>query len=104
MSELGEVGASNAIVMNLETAILGISILMFAFGLHYGVTRDKGWKVGTIIMLVGGICMIGGGIFPCDPGCVSVSFVWYFTRDCVYDRFFSCNICTVCIITTIQKF
>ena len=75
MSELGEVGAPNAIIMNLATAILGISILLFAFMLHYGISGNNGWKVGPIILLIGGICMIGGGIFPCDPGCVPVSFV-----------------------------
>lgn len=75
MSELGEVGAPNASVMNLATAILGISILLFAFGSHYGISREKGWKVGPIIMVVGGICMMSGGIFPCDPGCVPVSLV-----------------------------
>ena len=74
MSELGEVGAPNAIFMNVATAILGISILLFAFGLH-GIARGTSGKVGSSIMLVGGICMVGGGIFPCDPGCVPVSFI-----------------------------
>ena len=74
MSELGEVGAPNAIIMNLATVILGLSILSFAFGLHYGIYRER-WKVGSIIMLVGGICMIRGGVFPCDPGCVPVSLI-----------------------------
>jgi hypothetical membrane protein len=74
MSELGEVGAPNAIFMNLATAILGVSILMFALGL-YGIARGTSGRVGSIIMLIGGICMIGGGIFPCDPGCVPVSFI-----------------------------
>ena len=74
MSELGEVGAPNAVIMNLATAILGISILMFAFGLHYGLTSGKRWKAGPILMMVAGICMVAGGIFPCDPGCVPVSF------------------------------
>jgi hypothetical membrane protein len=74
MSELGEVGAPNAIFMNVATAILGILILLFAFGL-YGIARGTSGKVGSSIMLVGGICMVGGGIFPCDLGCVPVSFI-----------------------------
>ncbi len=74
MSELGEVGAPNAVFMNLATAILGISILTFALGL-YNIARGTSGKIGSIITLVGGICMIGGGIFPCDPGCEPVSFI-----------------------------
>jgi hypothetical membrane protein len=74
MSELGETGAPTAIFMNLVTAILGISILLFALGL-YSIAHGTSGKVGSIIMLIGGICMIGGGIFPCDPGCEPVSFI-----------------------------
>jgi len=74
MSELGEVGTPNGVIMNLITAILGISILMFAFSLHYGLTKGRELKGGFILTMVAGICMVLGGIFPCDPGCVPVSF------------------------------
>lgn len=77
ISQLGVAGEPNAIVMRAVTSILGVSIIMFAFGLHLGVNRKKDWGVGSIgplLVLVAGICMVAGGIFPCDPGCVPVSF------------------------------
>jgi len=74
MSELGEAGAPNGVIMNIATAILGISILLFAFSLLYELAKGTALKIGFILTLVAGICMIGGGIFLCDPGCVPVSF------------------------------
>ena len=74
MSELGEVGVPNGVIMNRATAILGISILLFAFGLLHGLTKGTALKIGFILTAVAGTCMIGGGIFPCDPGCVPVTF------------------------------
>ncbi len=75
MSELGETGGSNAIIMNTAGfALLGILMIAFAFGLHRGISEGKGSKIGPALIAISGVAVVGAGIFPCDPGCVNESF------------------------------
>jgi len=76
MSELGEVGAPNAIIMNtVGFPLLGLLMIAFAFGLHRGISEGRGSKTGPALVAVSGAGLVMTGIFPCDPGCVDVSFV-----------------------------
>lgn len=76
MSELGEFGASNAIIMNTAGfTLLGLMMIIFAFGLHRGINEGKGSKIGPALVAVSGSGLVLSGIFPCDPGCVDVSMV-----------------------------
>jgi hypothetical membrane protein len=75
MSELGEAGSQNAVVMNtLGTPLLGASIILFALALKIGLEKIRATQYGSIVVLIGGICLVLGGIFPCDPGCIPVTF------------------------------
>ena len=74
-SELGEIGAPNAIVMNtLGTPILGVSVILFSLALKQVLERTRTSQSGVLVVLIGGICLILGGLFPCDPGCIPVTF------------------------------
>jgi len=76
MSEFGEVGAPNAIVMNAAGFILlGLLMIAFTFGLHRGISKGKGSKIGPALLAVTGVGLVGAGIFPCDPGCVDESLI-----------------------------
>ena len=75
LSELGEIGAPNAIVMNtLGTPILGVSVVLFSLALNQVLERTRISLGGVLVILLGGICLILGGLFPCDPGCIPVTF------------------------------
>ena len=75
VSELGAIGAPNAIIMNIAGfSLLGILIIAFAPGLHFGINEGKGSKIGPGLLAVSGAGFIALGFFPCDSGCVNVSF------------------------------
>jgi len=69
VSELGETGAPNAIVMDGVFISVGILVIAFSIGLHKGINEGRGSKVGPAFLVILGIAVIGGGLFPCDPGC-----------------------------------
>ena len=69
-SELGELGAPNASVMNTMFIVFGLLTVAFAFGLHRGVNGGRGSRIGpTLVAVFGAVAGVGGGLFPCDPGC-----------------------------------
>jgi len=69
LSELGEIGAPNAIIMNGVFISVGILLIAFSIGLHLGINEGRGSKAGPVFLVILGITVIGGGLFPCDPGC-----------------------------------
>jgi len=76
MSELGEVGEPNAIVMNtMGFPLLGLLLIAFAIGLHRGISEGKGSILGSSLVMLSGVGLIGSGIFPCDQGCVDVTII-----------------------------
>ena len=76
MSELGEVGAPNAIIINTAGfPLLGLLMIAFSFGLHRGISEGKGSKIGPALVALSGAALVITGIFTCDPGCVDVSMV-----------------------------
>lgn len=69
ISELGQIGATNAVVQNVNFAILGILLLIFSVGLHRGIT--KGSILGPLLLAIFAIVsLLGNAIFACDPGCL----------------------------------
>ena len=78
MSELGEVGSLNAVLMNtFGFPLLGLFLLTFSLGLHRGVIEGKGAKIGPSLIAVSGIGLILTGVIQCDPGCIDVSLTGY---------------------------
>ena len=74
MSELGEVGAPNAIAFNMAAYfLLGLLMIAFAFGLHRGISEGKGSKLVPILIAVSGVGWVGASFFRCDAGCVNES-------------------------------
>ncbi|NYT00478.1 MAG: DUF998 domain-containing protein [Methanocellales archaeon] len=75
MSELGEVGGPNAIIMNTAGfMLLGFFIIAFAFGLHRGMNEGEGSKVGPALIAMSGIGWIAVGLFHVDPKSAEISF------------------------------
>jgi len=75
ISELGAVGAPNAMIMNLAGfSLLGILTIAFSFGLYLNMKDGISSKIGLAFLVVSGVGQIAVGFFPCDPGCVNVSF------------------------------
>ncbi|MCP8308657.1 MAG: DUF998 domain-containing protein [archaeon] len=78
MSELGEVGSQNAIIMNIAGfQLLGVLMIGFAFGLYRGTGRGIASKISAALVVVAGSGLVAVGFFPCDPGCVNVSFTGF---------------------------
>ncbi len=65
ISELGSVGAPNAVVQDANFVLLGLLVIAFAYGLHRGIGDGKGSRLGPILVAVfGAVAAIGDGIFP----------------------------------------
>lgn len=61
MSELGEVGAPNAVIQDANFILYGLLTIAFAYGLHKDVSYGKGSKVGPILVgFFGGVLMEAG--------------------------------------------
>lgn len=45
----------------------GPLMIAFALGMYWGL--EKPTKVGTALLVVVGLALVGMGLFPCDPGC-----------------------------------
>jgi hypothetical membrane protein len=67
ISELGGVGAPNAIIMNTAGfALTGILITFFAFGLYRGINVGSRSKTGLALVAVYGLGIMATGFFPWD--------------------------------------
>jgi hypothetical membrane protein len=68
MSELGAVGAPHAIFMNtFGFQLLGVLMVAFGFGLHRSLSTGWFSRIGSALIVIGGIDMIAVGFFPMDP-------------------------------------
>jgi hypothetical membrane protein len=75
ISELGVRNASTAIYLNtIGTPVLGLSIISFSFACKLALEETRITRLGYQLFLLGGICMFIAGVFPCDPGCIPVTF------------------------------
>jgi hypothetical membrane protein len=67
ISELGGVGAPNAIIMNTAGfALTGMLITIFALGLHRGIKEGSRSKTGLALVAVYGLGIMATGFFPWD--------------------------------------
>ncbi len=74
MSEIGAVDAPFRNIMNyLGFSLLGISIVVFSFGLLPTFGASYQMYVGFLILLIGGIVMFIIGFLPCDSQCIDVT-------------------------------
>ncbi len=65
ISELGSVGAPNAVAQDVNFILFGLLIIAFAYGLHIGIGDGKGSRLGPILVaLFGAVAAVGDGIFP----------------------------------------
>jgi hypothetical protein len=70
ISELGEIGASQAALMNYGGFLLyGLLIIGLAVGLHSGIRHGHGDWLGPMLLGVYGLAYIGVAFAPCNPGC-----------------------------------
>lgn len=75
MSELGEVGGSNAMIMNIAGFIMfGLLMIAFASGFHRGISEGKGSKIGPASIAIAGTGAVLIGVFPYDPSAIFPSF------------------------------
>ena len=72
MSVLGGVGGMRGLLFNLGIGLIGVLIILFAFGLHKSINNGKGSKIGPILLAIGGFSLILSGIFHCDLDCANV--------------------------------
>lgn len=74
ISELGEVGAPNAALMNYGGFLLyGLLIVGLAAGLHSGVRRGPGDWLGPVLLMVYGAAYAAVAFAPCNPGCTGAT-------------------------------
>ncbi|MDD2666254.1 MAG: DUF998 domain-containing protein [Methanocellales archaeon] len=72
MSELGEVGGPNAIIMNTAGfMLLGALMIAFSLGFHRGI--KEGSKIGPASIAMSGVGWIAVGLFHAEPSTVNVS-------------------------------
>jgi len=67
VSELGAVGAPNAIMQRINFVLVGILIVAFTFGLHRGIGEGKGSIIGPLLIAIFGLSAVVSGIFSTDP-------------------------------------
>jgi hypothetical membrane protein len=72
MSVLGGVGGIRGLIFNLGIGLIGVLIILFAFGLHKNINNGKGSKIGPILLAIGGFGLLFSGIFHCDLDCANV--------------------------------
>ena len=67
VSELGAVGAPNAIIQRINFVLVGILIVAFTFGLHRGIGEGKDSIIGPLLIAIFGLSAVVSGIFSTDP-------------------------------------
>jgi hypothetical protein len=74
VSELGEVGAARAAVINYGGFVLyGLLVIALSVGLHAGIRRGAGDWLGPVLLGVYGLAYVVVAVAPCDPGCSGAS-------------------------------
>lgn len=76
ISGLGETGAPNAWIQNLNFVLMGVLTVAFGIGAHEGINNGRGSLLGpALIVLFGSVGLIGSGLFPADPGGTAVTTI-----------------------------
>jgi len=104
ISELGEVGAPNAIAFNMTAFLpLGLLMIAFAFGLQRGISKRKGYRLVPILIAVSGIGWMGASVFRCDAGCVNESFTGKMHDLCAILPLFGMLIAPLAILPRLKQ-
>ncbi len=54
--------------------VLGVALVVFAFGLWRGFGDRLSGRIGSVLMAIAGVGLVGSGVFLADPGNFAVSF------------------------------
>src|SRR5918994_5818376 len=74
ISELGEVGAARAALMNYGGFLsYGLLVIALAIGLHGAIRRGAGDWLGPALLAVYGLAYVAVAFAPCEPGCTGTS-------------------------------
>ena len=71
MSLLGGVEGLRGWLFNLGVIVIGLLVAIFGFGLHQFLNDGEGSRLGPVMLVLGGIGLVGGGIFHCDQDCMN---------------------------------
>ena len=72
MSLLGGVAGVRGLVFNLGVAATGILVGAFALGLKRELPSRWSTRVGSALLMLGALGLIGAGAFPCNQGCRNI--------------------------------
>ena len=75
MSEIAAVSSGFALIMGAWWVLYGAALVGFAAALHRAMPRrDWPTALSTTALAIAGLGLgVGGGLFPCDPGCAGLS-------------------------------
>lgn len=72
MSELGGVPGMRGLAFNLGVAATGLCVIAFAIGLRRRLPAKMTARIGFGLLVIGGVGMIGAGVFHCNEGCRNI--------------------------------
>jgi hypothetical membrane protein len=72
ISLLGGEGGVRGGVFLLGQSLVGLMIVVFALGLYFEIRSVAAARIGSIMLLLGGLGLIGSALFHCDAGCRNV--------------------------------
>lgn len=72
MSMLGGVTGVRGFAFNLGVAVTGAMVIAFTIGLQRSLPSRWTAKVGSVLLLIGGLGLIGAGVFHCNQDCRNI--------------------------------
>ena len=72
MSLLGGVPGLRGLAFNLGVGTTGVLVIIFALGLQRQLPSRWTAKVGSALLVIGGLGLIGAGVFHCNQGCRNI--------------------------------
>ena len=72
MSMLGGVPDGRGLAFNLGVTATGVLLIAFTVGLQRQLPSRRSVKVGTALLMIGGLGLIGAGMFPCNQNCQNI--------------------------------
>ncbi len=76
ISELATSDAPHNIIMNiLGFNLFGLYMVLFGFSIYRGIIKHILTTISNILFIFSGICIFTLSMFPCDPGCRSITLL-----------------------------
>jgi hypothetical membrane protein len=72
MSTLGGAPGVRGVAFNLGVGTTGALVTIFSIGLHHRLPPTWTTRVGSALLMIGGLGLIGAGVFHCNQGCRNV--------------------------------